>query len=89
MDKARLIATVIALVGGIGLAGTASAGTCMQVNAKGMANNVAKATAIAQANLQEKAKIRGGKVTQATTNCTPGPAGTLCKISATVCPKPL
>jgi hypothetical protein len=71
----------------VGFAAPAMAGTCMQVGAKGEANNVAKATALAQASLQDKAKRRGGKVTQATTNCVPGPAKTVCKISAVVCPK--
>ncbi len=87
MRNVHLIAGAFGIIAGLGLAGTADAGTCMSVNAKGVANNVAKATALAQVNLQEKAKRRGGKVTQASTNCVPGPAGTVCNISAVVCPK--
>ncbi len=87
MRNGHLIAAAIGIITGLGLAGPAKAGTCMQVNAKGVANNVAKATTLAQINLQEKAARRGGKVTQASTNCVPGPAGTVCKISAVVCPK--
>jgi hypothetical protein len=87
MRHVYLIAAAIGLIASIGFAGLADAGTCMPVNAKGMANNMAKATTLAQANLQQKAIRKGGKVTQASTNCVPGVGGYVCKISAVVCPK--
>ena len=45
------------------------------------------ATTRAQADLAAKAAFIKGKVTQTSTNCTPGPTKVVCKISAVVCPK--
>ena len=44
MRNAHLIAAAIGIIAGLGVAWPVEAGTCMQVNAKGVANNVAKAT---------------------------------------------
>jgi hypothetical protein len=64
------------------------AGTCQSVKAKGVAKTVALATAYAQADLQQTAKSLKGRVTQATTNCSPTTSGQYrCKIDAVVCPK--
>ncbi len=63
------------------------AGTCMPVKAKGRAKDIATATTLAQVNLTQKSVLLGGKVTQTSTNCVPGPTFVVCKISAVVCPK--
>jgi hypothetical protein len=63
------------------------AGTCQPVKAKGVAKDMATATLFAQADLKQTAKSMKGKVTQASTNCVPGPDGYRCKITAVVCPK--
>lgn len=64
------------------------AGTCQSVKAKGKGKNIAEATTLAQADLVREAAKIGGKITQTSTNCVPGPNNVVCKISAVVCPKP-
>lgn len=86
--KAQISAVLLGLVIGVfGLPESGGAGTCSPVKAKGFGKNVTKATEAAQANLKLKAKAMGGKVTQTSSNCIPGPFGTTCKIEAVVCPK--
>jgi hypothetical protein len=86
--KVALTAVVIATVAAaVGFAESAQAGTCQPVKAKGVAKDLATATIFAQADLKQTAKSLGGKVTQTSTNCVPGPTGYRCKISAVVCPK--
>jgi hypothetical protein len=75
------------LAAAFGLAEPVQAGTCQPVKAKGLAKDMATATLYAQADLKQTAKSMKGKVTQATTNCMPAPAGYRCKIDAVVCPK--
>jgi hypothetical protein len=88
MHKFQLtIAVVAGLACGFGVVGTADAGTCQPVKAKGVGKTLAIATAYAQADLKQTAKSLKGKVTQASTNCGPGAGGYKCKISAVVCPK--
>jgi hypothetical protein len=65
----------------------AEAGTCQPVKAKGKAKDIATATTLAQFDLTAKAAALGGRVTQTSTNCVPGPTGVVCKIQAVVCPK--
>lgn len=69
------------------LAGPVEAGTCQPVKAKGVAAKLATAQAYAQADLKQTAKSKGGKVTQTSMNCVPGPSSYKCKINAVVCPK--
>jgi hypothetical protein len=69
------------------ITGSVEAGTCQPVKAKGQATKLATAQAYAQADLKQTAKSMGGKVTQTSTNCVPGPSGYKCKINAVVCPK--
>ena len=71
----------------LGVAGQVEAGTCQPVKAKGAAAKLATAQAYAQADLKQTAKHLGGRVTQTSMNCVPGPSGYRCKISAVVCPK--
>ena len=87
--KAQLIAdaAIGAIVAALSFAEPVQAGTCQPVKAKGVAKNLATATLFAQADLKQTAKSIGGKVTQTSTNCVPGPTGYRCKISAVVCPK--
>jgi hypothetical protein len=86
--KAPMIAVLIGLAAaGFSFAGPAEAGTCSPVKAKGTGKNVARATDDAQDNLRKKARAMGGKVTQTSSNCVPGPSGVVCKINAVVCPK--
>ena len=86
--KVALTAVVIATVAAtVSFAEPAQAGTCQPVKAKGVAKDLATATIFAQADLKQTAKSLGGKVTQTSTNCVPGPTGYRCKISAVVCPK--
>ena len=88
MPKFQLTIAVVAVFAcTLGLAGTADAGTCQPVKAKGVGKTLAIATAYAQADLKQTAKSLKGKVTQATTNCGPSTDGYKCKISAVVCPK--
>jgi hypothetical protein len=83
-----LIAGVIATIAAaLCFAAPVQAGTCQTVKAKGVAKNMATATIFAQADLKQTAKSMGGKVTQTSTNCVPGPTGYRCKINAVVCPK--
>ena len=63
------------------------AGTCQPVKAKGKAGDIATATTLAHADLAVKAAALGGKVTQTSSNCVPGPKGVVCRISAVVCPR--
>jgi hypothetical protein len=72
---------------GVSLAEPVQAGTCQPVKAKGIARDLATATLYAQADLTQTAKSMKGKVTQAKTNCVPGPSKTRCVIDAVVCPK--
>jgi len=72
---------------GVSLAEPVQAGTCQPVKAKGIAKDLATATLYAQADLTQTAKSMKGKVTQAKTNCVPGPSKTRCVIDAVVCPK--
>ena len=65
----------------------AEAGTYSPVKAKGKAGDIATATTLAQVDLVQKAAALGGKVTQTSTDCVPGPKGVVCRISAVVCPK--
>jgi hypothetical protein len=86
--KVALTAVVIAIIAAaLSFAEPVQAGTCQPVKAKGVAKNMATATIFAQADLKQTAKSIGGKVTQTSTNCVPGPTGYRCKISAVVCPK--
>jgi hypothetical protein len=62
------------------------AGTCQPVTVKASANDPATATTRAQVKLTQKAAQIGGRVTQTSTDCIPGPTGTVCKIKAVVCP---
>jgi hypothetical protein len=71
----------------LSLSGPVEAGTCQPVDAKGKGKDIATATPRAQADLAVKAAVLGGKVTQTSTNCTPGPTKVVCKISAVVCPR--
>jgi hypothetical protein len=71
----------------LSIAAPAEAGTCQSVKAKGQAAKLATAQAYAQADLKQTAKSMGGKVTQTSSNCVPGPSGYKCKIDAVVCPK--
>jgi hypothetical protein len=68
------------------VAGPVAAGTCQPVDAKGKGKDIAMATTRAQADLAVKAAVLRGRVTQTSTNCTPGPTKVVCKISAVVCP---
>jgi hypothetical protein len=86
-QKTRLATAVIGIVAVLSFAGPAAAGTCQSVKAKGQAAKLATAQAYAQADLKQTAKSMGGKVTQTSTNCVPGPSGYRCKIDAVVCPK--
>jgi hypothetical protein len=80
-----LIAAVTAVA--LSFAQPLQAGTCQPVRAKGVAKDMATATTYAQSDLKQTAKSMGGKVTQASTNCVPGPNKYSCKIDAVVCPK--
>jgi hypothetical protein len=71
----------------LGMSEPVEAGTCTPVKAKGRAKDIAMATTLAQINLTQKAAALGGKVTQTSSNCVPGPTAVVCKISAVVCPK--
>ena len=86
--KVTLAAAVFAtLAAAFSFAEPVQAGTCQPVKAKGVAKDMATATLFAQADLKQTAKSMKGKVTQASTNCVPGPDGYRCKITAVVCPK--
>jgi hypothetical protein len=86
--KAPMIAVLIGIAApGFSLAEPAEPRTCSPVKAKGSGKNVARATDDAQDNLRKKARAMGGKVTQTSSNCVPGPTGVVCKINAVVCPK--
>jgi hypothetical protein len=85
--RTHLAAATIGILAALALAGPADAGTCQSVKAKGQAAKLATAQAYAQADLKQTAKSMGGKVTQTSTNCVPGPSGYRCKIDAVVCPK--
>jgi hypothetical protein len=82
-----VVSTAIAAVVAVLMSAPVEAGTCIPVKAKGFANTIAKATTLAQIDLTQKAASLRGQVTQASTNCVPGPAGVTCKISAVVGPK--
>jgi len=84
--KTQLIALgIIAAV--VNFAAPAQAGTCQPVTAYAKAADPATATTRAQARLTQKAARIGGRVTQTSTNCEPGPVrGYTCKIKAVVCP---
>ena len=82
--------SVVIAMGAIALfsfAGQVEAGTCQPVKAKGVAAKLATAQAYAQADLKQTAKHMGGRVTQTSMNCVPGPSGYRCKLDAVVCPK--
>jgi hypothetical protein len=86
--KVTLAAAVFAtLAAAFSFAEPVQAGTCQPVKAKGVAKDMATATLFAQADLKQTAKTMKGKVTQASTNCVPGPDGYRCKLTAVVCPK--
>ena len=85
--KTHLAAAMIGIIAALALAVPVEAGTCQSVKAKGQAAKLATAQAYAQADLRQTAKSMGGKVTQTSTNCVPGPSGYRCKIDAVVCPK--
>jgi hypothetical protein len=85
--KGHLIVAVIIGIGAFSFAGPVQAGTCQPVKAKGQAPKMATAMTFAQADLKQTAKSIGGKVTQVSSNCVPGPWGYVCKINAVVCPK--
>ena len=89
MGKAKftVIAGAIGALAAVSLSGPVEAGTCQPVDAKGKGKDVATATTRAQADLAVKAAVLVGKVTQTSTNCTPGPTKVVCKISAVVCPR--
>jgi hypothetical protein len=89
MSRKTLIAcaAIGGVVAALSFAGPVKAGTCLPVRAKGEAKKMAAATTLAQINLKQKAINMGGKVTQASTNCVPGPIGFVCKINAVVCTK--
>jgi hypothetical protein len=70
-----VVSTAVAAVVAVLLSAPVEAGTCVPVKAKGFANNIAKATTLAQIDLTKKAASLRGKVTQTSTNCVPGPAG--------------
>ena len=86
-QKTRLATALIGIVAVLSFAGPSAAGTCQSVKAKGVAPKMATAQAYAQADLKQTAKHMGGKVTQTSMNCVPGPSGYRCKIDAVVCPK--
>jgi hypothetical protein len=89
MPKANftVIAGVIAASAAVlSLSAPVEAGTCQPVDAKGKGKDIAMATTRAQADLAVKAAVLRGRVTQTSTNCVPGPAKVVCKISAVVCP---
>jgi hypothetical protein len=85
--KVTLAAAVFATLAAAFSFEPVQAGTCQLVKAKGVAKDMATATLFAQADLKQTAKSMKGKVTQASTNCVPGPDGYRCKITAVVCPK--
>jgi hypothetical protein len=86
--KFTVIAGAIgALAAILSLSVPVEAGTCQPVDAKGKGKDIATATTRAQADLAVKAAVLAGKVTQTSTNCTPGPTKVVCKISAVVCPR--
>ena len=86
--KAQISAVFLGLaIAAFVLPDSGTAGTCTPVKVKGIGKNVARATEEAQEDLHFKAKYMRGKVMQASTNCTPGLIGTVCKIQAVVCPK--
>jgi hypothetical protein len=88
MHKFHLTIAVVAGLGcGLVWAGTAHAGTCQSVKAKGVGKSVAVATVYAQADLKQTANSLKGRVTQSSTSCGPATDGYKCKISAVVCPK--
>ena len=89
MGKAKftVIAGAIGALAAVSLSGPVEAGTCQPVDVKGKGKDIATATTRAQADLAVKAAVLGGKVTQTSTNCTPGPTKVVCKISAVVCPR--
>jgi outer membrane lipoprotein-sorting protein len=86
-ELARAAAVIAILAVALGFAPPVQAGTCQPVRAKGVAKDMATATTYAQADLTQTAKSMRGKVTQASTNCVPGPNKYSCKIDAVVCPK--
>ena len=85
--RTHLAAATIGIIAALSFAGPVEAGTCQSIKAKGQAAKLAIAQAYAQADLKQTAKSMGGKVTQTSTNCVPGPSGYRCKIDAVVCPK--
>jgi hypothetical protein len=90
MRKAKftvIAGATCALAAVLSLSGPVEAGTCQPVDAKGKGKDIATATTRAQADLAVKAAVLAGKVTQTSTNCTPGPTKVVCKISAVVCPR--
>jgi hypothetical protein len=90
MRKAKftvIAGATCALAAVLSLSGPVEAGTCQPVDAKGKGKDIATATTRAQADLAVKAAVLGGKVTQTSTNCVPGPTKVVCKISAVVCPR--
>lgn len=89
MRKAKftVIAGAIGALAAVSLSGPVEAGTCQPVDVKGKGKDIATATTRVQADLAVKAAALGGKVTQTSTNCTPGPTKVVCKISAVVCPR--
>jgi len=70
----------------VNFAEPAQAGTCQPVTAYAKASDPATATTRAQASLTRKAARIGGRITQTSTNCVPGPVRYTCKIKAVVCP---
>jgi hypothetical protein len=85
--KTHLIAgAAIGIIAALIVTEPVHAGTCQPVTAKGRASDPATATTRAQVDLTQKAASIGGRVTQTSTNCIPGPTDTVCKIKAIVCP---
>ena len=89
MRKAKftVIAGAIGALAAVSLSGPVEAGTCQPVDVKGKGKDIATATTRTQTDLAVKAAVLGGKDTQTSTNCTPGPTKVVCKISAVVCPR--
>jgi hypothetical protein len=81
------------LIAGLGVftalfafAGSAEAGTCQPVAAKGYGKDAAMATTRAQAKLVQKAARKGGRLMNTSTSCKPSPLGFECKMSGAACP---
>jgi hypothetical protein len=85
--KFTVIAGAIGALAAVSLSGTGRGRNLPTGRRKGQGEDIATATTRAQADLAVKAAVLVGKVTQTSTNCTPGPTKVVCKISAVVCPR--